>query len=72
MNTQRVQEAAGRQIEVLFVDEQRSLLVEVAEDTDADHIASALVDCLHASSLDVAEGRLRDGLEGRGTVRRAP
>jgi hypothetical protein len=72
MNAQRVQEAAGRQIEVLFVDEQRSLMIDVVDDTDADHIAAALVDCLHASTVDDAEGRLQDGLEGRGTVRRAP
>ena len=73
MNARRVQEAAGRQIEVLFVDESQSLMIDVVDDTDADHVAAALVDCLHASTFDDAEGRLQDGLEGRGgTVRRAP
>ncbi len=73
MNAQRVQEAAGRQIEVLFVNESQSLMIDVVDDTDADHVAAALVDCLHASTVDDAEGRLQDCLEGRGgTVRRAP
>ena len=73
MNTQRVQDAAGRQIEILFVDESQSLMIDVVDDTDADHVAAALVDCLHASTLDDAEGRLHDGLDGHGgTVRRAP
>lgn len=73
MNAQRVQEAAGRQIEILFVDESQSLMIDVVDDSDADQVAAALVDCMHAATLDDAEGRLQDGLEGRaGTVRRAP
>ena len=73
MNARRVQEAAGRQIEILFVDESQSLMVDVGDDSDADHVAAALVDCIHAATVDVAEGRLQDGLEGSGSnVRRAP
>jgi hypothetical protein len=73
MNAQRAREAAGRQIEVLFVGESQALTVEVADGTDADDVAIALVDCLGASTVADAEGRLQDGLEGRGgTVRRAP
>ena len=73
MNAQRARDAAGRQIEVLFTGESQSLLLEVADGTDAEDVAAALVDCLGASTVDDAEGRLQDGLEGRGgTVRRAP
>ena len=73
MNTRRVHEAAGRQIEILFVDESQSLMIDVVDDTDPDHVAAAVVDCLHASTFDDAEGRLQDGLDGHGgTVRRAP
>ena len=73
MNSQRAQEAAGRNIEVLFADESQSLIVDVSDGTDADDVAAALVDCMRASTFDDAEGRLTDALEGRGgTVRRAP
>jgi hypothetical protein len=73
MNAQRAREAAGRQIEVLFVGEREALTVDLADGTDADDVAVALVDCLGASTVDDAEGRLQHGLEGRGgTVRRAP
>ena len=73
MNAQRARDAAGRQIEVLFTGESQALLLEVADGTDAEDVAAALVDCLGASTVDDAEGRLADGLEGRGgTVRRAP
>ena len=48
-------------------------MVEVSDETDADDVAAALVDCLGASTVDDAEGRLQVGLEGTGgTVRRAP
>jgi hypothetical protein len=73
MNAQRAREAAGRQIEVLFVGESQALTVEIADGTDAEDVAVALVDCLGASTVADAEGRLQDGLQGRGgTVRRAP
>ena len=73
MNAQRAQEAAGRNIEVLFADESQSLIVDVSAGSDADDVAAALVDCLQASTFDDAEGRLTEALEGRGgTVRRAP
>jgi len=73
MNAQRAREAAGRQIEVLFTGESQALVVEVSDETDADDVAAALVDCLGASTVDDAEGRLQVGLEGTGgTVRRAP
>ena len=73
MNVRRAQEAAGRQIEVLFAGERQALTVELSDGTDADDVAAALVGCLRASSFDAAEGVLVDGLEGRGgTVRRAP
>jgi hypothetical protein len=73
MNAQRAREAAGRQIEVLFVGDGEALTVELDDETDADAVAIAVVDCLGASNFEDAEGRLQDGLEGRGgTVRRAP
>jgi hypothetical protein len=73
VNTLRAQEAAGRNIEVLFADESQALIVDVSEGTDAEDVAAALVDCLGASTFDDAEGRLTEALEGRGgTVRRAP
>lgn len=73
MNAQRAREAAGRQIEVLFIEERGALTVDLADGTDADAVAMAVVDCLGASSFEDAEGRLQDGLEGHGvTVRRAP
>ena len=73
MNAQRAQEAAGRHIEVHFANESQVILVDLSEGTDADDVAAALVDCLGASTVDDAEGRLQDGLEGRGgSVRRAP
>ena len=73
MNARRAQEAAGRQIEVLFAGESQALTVELSDGTDADDVAAALVGCLHASTFDDAEGVLQDGLEGLGgTVRRAP
>lgn len=73
MNEQRARDAAGRNIEVLFTDESQALFVDVSDDTDADDVAVALIDCLHASTLDDAEGRLQQALDGHGaTVRRAP
>ena len=73
MNAQRAREAAGRQIEVLFVGEREALTLDLADGTDDEAVAVALVDCLGASTVDDAEGRLHDGLDGRGaTVRRAP
>jgi hypothetical protein len=73
MNAQRARAAAGRQIEVIFTGESQGLFVDVSEGTDAEDVAAALVDCLGASTVDDAEGRLQDGLEGLGgTVRRAP
>jgi len=73
MNTQRAQEAAGRHIEVHFADESELIVVDVADGTDADDVAAALVGCLEAGSVDDAEGRLQDGLAGRGgTVTRTP
>jgi hypothetical protein len=73
MNAQRVRAAAGRRIEILFTGESQALVVDVSDATDADEVAAALVDCLGASTVDDAEGRLQDGLEGLGsTVRQAP
>jgi hypothetical protein len=73
MNPQRVQEAAGRHLEVHFTGENQALLVDLADGTDADEVAAALVSCLDVSTVDDAEGRLQDGLQGRGgSVRRAP
>ncbi len=73
MNAQRAREAAGRNIEVLFTEESQSLFVDVSDDTEADDVAVALLDCIHASTFDDAEGRLQDALDGHGaTVRRAP
>ena len=73
MNTQRALEAAGRHIEVHFADESELIVVDVADGTDADDVAAALVGCLHASSVDDAEGDLKAGLEGLGgTIKRAP
>jgi hypothetical protein len=73
MNAQRARAVAGRQIEVIFTGESQALLVDVSDGTDADDVAAALVDCLGASTVDDAEGRLQEGLEGLGsTVRRAP
>jgi hypothetical protein len=73
MNTQRAQEAAGRHIEVHFADESELIVVDVADGTDADDVAAALVGCLQASSVDDAEGQLQAGLEGLGgTVTRSP
>ena len=73
MNTQRAQEAAGRHIEVHVADESELILVDLADGTDADHVAAALVGCLQAPSVDDAEGRLQAGLEGLGgTITRAP
>jgi hypothetical protein len=73
MNTQRAQEAAGRHIEVHFADESELIVVDLADDTDADDVAAALVGCLDAPTADAAEGRLQAGLEGLGsTITRAP
>jgi len=73
MNAERAREAAGRQIEVLFTDEDQSLLVDLGEGTADDGVAAALVDCLGAPTIDDAEVRLHAGLDGLdGTVRRAP
>ncbi len=73
MNTKRAQEAAGRQIEVHFADERELIVVDLADGTDADDVAAALVGCLRAPSVDDAEGHLQAGLEGLGgTVTRAP
>ena len=73
MNTQRAQEAAGRHIEVHFTGESQVITVDVADGTDADDVAAALVGCLEAGSVDDAEGRLQEGLEGLGgTVTRSP
>lgn len=73
MNAERAREAAGRQIEVLFADEDQSLLVDLGDGNEADGVAAALVDCLDAPSIDDAEMRLHAGLDGLdGTVRRAP
>jgi len=73
MNAQRAHEEAGRHLEVHFADENQALLVDLEDGTDADDVAAALVSCLDASTVDDAEGRLQDGLQGRGgTVRRAP
>ena len=73
MNAQRAQEAAGRHIEVHFADESELIVVDLANGTDADDVAAALVGCLDASSVDDAEGGLKAGLEGLGgTVTRAP
>jgi hypothetical protein len=73
MNAQRAQEAAGRHIEVHFADERELIVVDLADGTDADDVAAALVGCLQATSVDDAEGRLQAGLEGTGgTVTRAP
>ncbi len=73
MNAQRVQEAAGRHIEVHFADESELIVVDLDAETDADDVAAALVGCLEAPSADAAEGRLQAGLKGRGgTVTRAP
>jgi hypothetical protein len=73
MNAQRAQEAAGRHIEVHFADESELIVVELADGTDADDVAAALVGCLEAGSADDAEGRLQAGLEGLGgTITRAP
>jgi hypothetical protein len=73
MNAERVREAAGRQIEVLFGDEDRALLLELGDGNEADAVAGVLVDCLEAPSFDDAEGRAQAGLQGLdGTVRRAP
>ena len=52
MNTQRAQEAAGRHIEVHFADESELIVVDLAEDTDADDVAAALVGCLDAPTAD--------------------
>jgi hypothetical protein len=73
MNAQRAQEAAGRHLEVHFAGESQTILVDLSDGTDAEDVAAALVSCLEAPSVDDAEGRLQQGLEGRGgTVRRAP
>ena len=73
MNAQRAQEAAARHIEVHFADESELILVDLADDADADDVAAALVGCLQASSVDDAEGDLKAGLEGLGgTITRAP
>lgn len=73
MNAQRAQEAAGRHIEVHFADESELIVVDLADGTDADDVAAALVGCLEAPSVDDAESRLQTGLEGLGgTVTRAP
>ena len=73
MNAQRAQEAAGRHIEVHFADERELIVVDLADGTDADDVAAALVGCLEAGSVDDAEGRLQAGLEDLGgTVTRSP
>ena len=73
VNAEQVRQASGRQIEVLFGDEDRGLVVDLRERTKDDDVAAALVDCLGAPSADEAEGRLNAGLDGLdGTVRRAP
>jgi hypothetical protein len=73
MNARRANEAAGRHIEVHFTGESEALLVDLPDGTDDDAVAAALVGCLDALTVDDAEGRLQEGLEGRGgTVRRAP
>lgn len=73
MNAQRAHDAAGRHLEVHFTGENQALLVDLADGTDADDVTAALVSCLDAPTVDDAEGRLQDGLQGRGgTVRRAP
>ena len=73
MNTQRAQEAAGRHIEVHFADESELIVVDLADDTDADDVAAALVGCIDAPSADEGEGRLQAGLQDvGGTVTRAP
>ncbi|MDF2734165.1 MAG: hypothetical protein K0S97_788 [Chloroflexota bacterium] len=73
MNTQRAQEAAGRHIEVHFADERELIVVDLADDADADDVADALVRCLDAPTADEAEGRLQAGLgDVGGTVTRAP
>lgn len=73
MNAQRAQEAAGRRIEVHFADESELIVVDLADGTDAEDVAVALIGCLEAPSVDDAEGRLQAGLEGLGgTVTRAP
>ena len=72
MNEQRAREAAGRNIEVLFTDESQALFVDLTDDTDAEDVAVALVDCIHASTFDDADRQLQNALDGRGvTVRRA-
>lgn len=73
VNGQRAREAAGRKIEVLFTDESQALFVDVFDDSDADHVAVALVDCIHAATFDDGEGRLHEALDGHvATVRWAP
>ena len=73
MNARRAQEAAGRHIEVHFADESELIVVDLADGTDANDVAAALVGCLQAPSADAAETRLQAGLEGLGgTVTRAP
>lgn len=73
MNTKRAQEAAGRRIEVHFADERELIVVDLADGTDADDVAAALVGCMRAPSVDDAEGHLQVGLgELGGTVTRAP
>ena len=73
MNAQRAQKAAGRHIEVHFADESELIVVDLADGTDADDVAAALIGCLEAPSADDAETRLQAGLDGRGgTVTRAP
>ena len=73
MNTQRAQEAAGRHIEVHFADESELIVVDLADDADADEVAAALVSGLRAPTADEAEGRLQAGLgDLGGTVTRAP
>ena len=73
MNTQRAREAAGRHLEVHFAGDSEAILVDLSADSDPDDVAAALVNCLHAPTVDDAEGALQEGLEGRGgTVMRAP
>jgi hypothetical protein len=62
--------SAGRQVEILFADSDRVVVVDAEEDDPA--IGPVIVDALDADDPDAAERLIRSRLGPRGRVSRRP